>query len=389
MNFVFFSPHFPKNGAEFCFQLKQAGANVLGIGDAPYESLNDRLKASLTEYYRVSNMASYDEVLRAVGYFTHKHGKIDRFESLNEYWLSLEARIRTDFNIPGVKKDFVDNLNHKSRMKKYFHDSGVRTVLAAPCRDEAAAREFVAKVGYQIIVKPDQGCGASFTYKITNEHELLSFLKRKPADVPFIAEEFVDGIILTYDGLVDLAGNVRFADSHRFDQSVMDVVNNDDNLYYICQRGIAPEVEEAGRRILKAFDVRERFFHIELFKARKDGAIIALEVNMRPPGAWMTDAINFSYDTDVYRQWAFMVVRNEVDAPREGKFFTAYASRKDWKRYTHTHEEILRNFGDGLVKYGPIEPVFSRAMGNYAYQFRHPDEREVRRFVGYVQELQG
>jgi hypothetical protein len=41
--------------------------------------------------------------------------------------------------------------------------------------------------------------------------------------------------------------------------------------------------------------VRERFFHIELFET-KDKHIIALEVNMRPPGAWMTDAINYTYD---------------------------------------------------------------------------------------------
>jgi biotin carboxylase len=245
----------------------------------------------------------------------------------------------------------------------------------------------VAEVGYPVIVKPDVGCGAQFTYKITNDHELVSFLKRKPVDVHFIIEEFVDGIILTYDGIVDAAGVVRFADSHQFDQSVMDVVNNDDNLYYICLRGIAPEVEQAGRRILKAFDVRERFFHIELFKSRKDGGLIALEVNMRPPGAWMTDAINFSYDTNVYREWANMVVRNQVDAPREGRYFTAYASRKDWKRYTHTHDEILRTFGSGIVKYSPIEAVFSRAMGNYAYQFRSPEEGEVRRFIGFVQEL--
>ena len=87
MNFIFFSPHFPQNSTEFCFSLKEAGANVLGIGDADYETLNDRLKNSLTEYYKVSDMENYDQVLRAVGFFTHKYGKIDRFESLNEYWL--------------------------------------------------------------------------------------------------------------------------------------------------------------------------------------------------------------------------------------------------------------------------------------------------------------
>lgn len=39
MNFVFFSPHFPATGTEFCDRLRKAGATVLGIGDAPYDSL--------------------------------------------------------------------------------------------------------------------------------------------------------------------------------------------------------------------------------------------------------------------------------------------------------------------------------------------------------------
>jgi len=36
-------------------------------------------------------MEDYDQVLRAVGYFTHRHGKIDRIDSFNEHWLDLEA----------------------------------------------------------------------------------------------------------------------------------------------------------------------------------------------------------------------------------------------------------------------------------------------------------
>src|ERR1700752_1263044 len=44
VNFVFFSPHFPTNGAEFCDRLKKAGATVLGIGDAPYDALGPKLK---------------------------------------------------------------------------------------------------------------------------------------------------------------------------------------------------------------------------------------------------------------------------------------------------------------------------------------------------------
>lgn len=48
MNFVFISPHFPENYWNFCDRLRANGVNVLGIGDAPYETLPALLKSALT-----------------------------------------------------------------------------------------------------------------------------------------------------------------------------------------------------------------------------------------------------------------------------------------------------------------------------------------------------
>ena len=153
---------------------------------------------------------------------------------------------------------------------------------------------------------------------------------------------------------------------------------------YVCAPTIDPAVEEAGRKILKAFDVRERFFHIELFQTTKDGRIIALEVNMRPPGAWITDAMNYSYDTDVYAIWADMVVKDAAGGPYEGKYFTAYASRKDRIAYRNDHAAVLAAHGDMILHHQPIEKVFSKAMGNYAYQMRSKDLAALRAAIDFI-----
>jgi hypothetical protein len=163
----------------------------------------------------------------------------------------------------------------------------------------------------------------------------------------------------------------------------MEVVNKDRHMSYTCFPEISPAVEEAGRKILRAFDVRERFFHIELFET-KDNRIIALEVNMRPPGAWMTDAINYTFDIDVYAAWAEMVVKDAAGGPYKGKYFTAYASRKRHLDYLHSHEDVLAAHGDKIVHHQAIEEVFSRAMGNYAYQMRSKDPKALRQAVGYI-----
>ena len=60
MNFIFISPNFPHTYWNFCDRLKRNGVNVLGIGDAPYDGLEDGLKGALTEYH-LRTMTRYSE----------------------------------------------------------------------------------------------------------------------------------------------------------------------------------------------------------------------------------------------------------------------------------------------------------------------------------------
>ena len=383
MNFVFFSPHFPSTGTEFCDRLKKAGATVLGIGDAPFEKLDPMLRKALTEYYRIDDMENYDHTLRAIGHFIHKHGRIDRFESLNEHWLDLEANIRTDFNIFGIRTDYVQNIKKKSRMRAAFRKAGVPVIAQKKTSERAGAMEFIRRVGFPIVVKPDSGAGAAHTYKISNQAELDEFFRVKPEGMPFVMEEFIDGLVVTYDGLVNRDGEIVFASSTKYDDSIMDVVNKDKHMSYVCRPQVPADVAEIGQKIVKAFDLKERFFHIELFE-RKDGRLVALEVNIRPPGGYMTDAINYTHDIDVYAEWANMVVANKVSGDFEGKYFTAYASRKDRYTYRHSHADVLAAHDGMVVRHNAIEPIFSRAMGNYAYQLRSTDPAALRRAVDYI-----
>ena len=100
MNFIFVSPHFPNTYWNFCDRLHRNGVNVLGIGDAPFDEIPGELKHCLTEYYRVDNLGSYEEMLRAVAYFTFHYGKIDWIESNNEYWLEMPSCAPISISIP-------------------------------------------------------------------------------------------------------------------------------------------------------------------------------------------------------------------------------------------------------------------------------------------------
>ncbi len=386
MNFIYLSPHFPPNYKQFCINLHYLGVNVLGLADEPYELLDPKLQSVLTEYYRVMDMHNYDELLRALGYFTHKYGKLDRVESHNEYWLETEARLRTDFNILGLKNDDILRVKKKSLMKHVFNRAGVKVARGQVVHTFREAKKLIDKTGYPVVAKPDIGVGAAVTYTIHNDTQLKDFFATKP-DLEYIVEEYVSGIIQTFDGLVDRDGNLVFYTSHQYSQGIMEIVNQDDLVYYYSLRDIPPDLEDAGRRVLKAYDVRERFFHFEFFRTPQN-EIVALEVNMRPPGGFTTDMFNYANDIDIYQEWAHVVVFNKFTAEYSRKYHCCYVSRKFNRQYTHTHQQILDAFGECCITHhDAISGVFSAALGDYGYLIRSPDLDEIFGMAAYIQEL--
>ena len=269
MNCIFLSPHFPPQYYRFCQQLKVAGANALGIGDAPYDELSPAVRASLTEYYRVDRMADYDELVRACGYFTHKYGKIDRIDSLNEFWLSTEARLRDDFNIFGLRQKDIAPVRHKSEMKKKFEEAGVPVASGRVVESLSDARKLIKQIGYPVVAKPDAGVGALHTFRLDSDDDLQRFFERKP-ELDYIMEGFIHGKIYSFDGLTDRNGKPIFLTSHVFSQGIMETVNDGRHLSYYSLRRIPTALQKAGNRCLEVFDIRERFFHIEFFHTGKN-----------------------------------------------------------------------------------------------------------------------
>ena len=386
MNVVFLSPHFPPHYFRFCRNLKSAGATVLGLGDEPYENLAQHLKDSLTEYYRVGDLHDYDALLRACGHFTHRYGKIDRLDSLNEYWLSTEALLRDDFNIFGVRGGDIDFIRRKSRMKAKFREAGVpvaRGRVAATIKD---ARALIEDTGYPVIAKPDDGVGAIATYRIEDNAALADFFRTK-TDTDYILEAFVSGTIVSFDGLADQKGNPVFFTAHTFSQGIMETVNEARHIAYHSLRDIPGSLEKIGRACLRAFAVKERFFHIEFFQTAPDD-YTALEVNMRPPGGFTTDMFNYACDIDIYRIWAELLVHGRSDVPYRRKYHCCYASRKFNRRYAHGHEEILSRYGAFMVQVESVPGVFASALGDVGYIFRAEDLEMIKEIVAFIHETE-
>lgn len=387
-NFIFISPNFPTNYWQFCRELKKNGMNVLGIGDQPYEELSEDLKGSLNEYYKVGNLEHYDEVYRAVAFLIFKHGPIDWLESNNEYWLERDARLRTDFNITtGFQASDIPHIKYKSKMKEYYKKAGIPVARYHLVDDPEGCLEFARKVGYPIVAKPDNGVGASHTFKIENDEEMARFFELKWPDTPYIMEEFVNGEVNSYDAIIDSKGEPMFETGNVTPMSIMDIVNNRDNSIYYILKNLPNDTRLAGRATVKSFGVKSRFVHFEFFRLTKDqeglgkkGDIVALEVNMRPCGGFTPDMIDFAHSTDVYKIWADMVAFDRSTMPIGQHAYCAFAGRRDGKDFVMSHKDILEKYGPNIKMMDRLPDVLADAMGNQMYVAVFSSQEELDAF---------
>lgn len=365
--------------------LRNLGVNVFGVGEENYEDISNELKYSLTEYYKVESMEDYDQLLRAVAFFTHKYGKIDRVFSLNEYWLEKEAMLRTDFNITGIKTDTIQTIKCKSKMKEKYIEAGVPVARGEVVHSVEQARKFIKKVGFPIVIKPDNGVGAANTFKISNDKDLESVFNRTQNN-DLIMEEYIDGDLYSFDGLVDRDGKIVFCTSHYFGVGIMQAVNEKRDLFCYSLREIPADLKEAGEKTLKVFNAKETFFHLEYFRDYKSKKIVALEVNMRPPGGFVTDMFNFANDINIYQEWANVVVNNKFYSKYDRKYHCSFMGRRRGHKYSHSNDEIFSRYGKHIVMDTPMPEVFSGAMGNYAYLARHQDLQKILEIAQFVLE---
>ena len=185
-------------------------------------------------------------------------------------------------------------------------------------------------------------------------------------------QPFVEGDIVTFDGLVDADRPRRLLHVSRLrprDHGDAEPALSTASTTRFAS--IPPALEHVGRQALAAFGLRQRFFHLEFF-ARPDGSYVALEMNVRPPGGFTTDMMNFACDFDVYALWAAVIVGDSLEGfSYERKFHTAHAGRRHERAYEHSPEALRRRLGDTLVAVTPVPDAFAVTMGNTAYLLRH------------------
>ena len=391
MNFVFISPNFPRIYSHFVKELALKGVRVLGIGDEPYDSLNNELKQYLTEYCYVSNMNRYDWMRNTLGYLSYKYGPIDYIESNNEYWMEQDAKLREEFNVKnGYRYLELLDYKRKSSMKKYFENAGVKVARYIIVSSLEESKKFAKKVGYPLFAKPDSGVCASDTYKINNEEELVEFHK-KDLHEDYIMEEYLEGYIVTFDGIANEKSEAVIAFNEVFPTPIADIVRENQDMYYYASSKMDGSFREMGEKVVKAFNLKSRCFHIEFFKLSKDkdglakkGDIVALEANLRSPGGDTPELLNLVSKVNYYAAYADMIVNQIGKVDNSTNKISISVNRKNQYKYVESNSDIYHFYEDNIIEHGYYPESFRNALGDEFYIALFNSLDEAKRFQKFV-----
>jgi len=197
-------------------------------------------------------------------------------------------------------------------------------------------------------------------------------------------EQFVSGRIFSFDGLANYDGEVVFFAIHKYQTGIMEIKHGRTDTSYYSLKELPEDLVKAGMDSVKAFNVRARFFHFEFFRTYDTHEIVGLEVNMRPPGGYTTDMLNYATDISVYDEWANIVVNNRFDSKIERKYHAAYISRKNHLSYLHTHQEVLDQQKGKVMFETVMDEVLSDVLGDHAYLCRTNTEQEMEALIQFI-----
>ncbi len=391
-NFVLVAPIFPYTFYQFAHALKKQGFRVLVIGDVAEAYLPEPLKANIDGYYFVYDMNHYPNLKPALSYFIDRFGPIDFLESNIEHWLKYDAKLREDFQIPnGLRPAELITYQSKTSMKTFYQRANIPFARYQLLTTFQAAQAFAKQVGYPIFIKPDIGVGSQISFKLKDESQLLDFFARKP-DQPFIMEEFIEGDIYSFDGMSNDQGDVVFYTGHHFPNNIASIVNEDAETYYVTLKDVPEELVNKGKAAVKAFGLNKRFFHFEFFKLHREyphlgpaGSFVALEANLRPPGGYTMEMIDYANSVNAYQIYADVIATNTWNkTENHPTYFCANASRKNHHQYRHDFNMIREKYHDAIVFENSYPYPISIAMGDYFFLAKFSTRDAVESFFQFV-----
>ncbi|MBW4565631.1 MAG: hypothetical protein KME32_32030 [Mojavia pulchra JT2-VF2] len=234
-----------------------------------------------------------DEVIELI---EQQQLQFEQVISLSEYELLDAAKIREHFGIPGSTLAQVEKVRNKVIMKAIVGAAGIRVPEFLPL----SQLEQLPKWEGQVVVKPVDGASSENVKVFASIHSLLLALQLQntgidlldrdnPDLAQFEVEEFIQGAIVHFDGLVQ-NGEVKVVLGSQYVGDCLGYANGQP--LGSVQIDISDEDKVWIGRVLSAVELNNGSFHLEAIANKK--GLVFLEVANRVGGADVVDTFNLA-----------------------------------------------------------------------------------------------
>jgi hypothetical protein len=337
-NVVFIAPFPMETTLRFARALAGlSGVRLLGVWQ---ESPRGADRGLFADIVNVKDGLDTRQLIAAVDQLRQRYGQPFRILGVLEALQTQLAEVRAHFGVPGPSVQTAERFREKALMKDVLRAAGIPVARHRLLTSGADAAQFLAEVGYPIVLKPPAGAGCKATWRVENEGQLREALQasRPSPASPVLAEEFLRGREFSFE-TITIGGVPRFHSISHYLPTPLEVMETPWIQWCVLlPRDIyGPEyddVRQVGVQVIQALGLEDGVTHMEWFR-RTDGSIAIGEIAARPPGANIVRMTGLAYDVDLYRGWARAVVDAYWDGP--------------WKRQYAVGCAFLRGAGQGRV----------------------------------------
>ena len=222
-----------------------------------------------------------------------------------------------------IPVDVAELCVHKLRMKEKLQKAGVNVPLFARIVSLADLKDFIARAGFPIVIKPVDNSGARGVQRLTADMDLAAafdYSRSFSYSGEVIAEKFVTGLQISTEGLIH---DGKFYCTGFADRNYTRL---DDAVPFMVEDGgdIPTVLNEADKRAVEAeFEKASRALGIDWGPAKgdmifgDDGKPYVIEIAARLSGGnFCYDKVPWSTGVDIVDILVDMAVGNRIDPAR-------------------------------------------------------------------------
>jgi biotin carboxylase len=297
-------------GEAFLRECRLQGCRVLLL---TADSLADAAwpRDCIDEIHTVPREADEVRYRQVVGAMAWRH-RIDGLAALDDFDVETAGMLREHLQIPGFGRTIANRFRDKLAMRFRARGLGIPVPDFTPVFNEAAVREWAARVPPPWVLKPRSFAAAIGIRKIP-DHDALWRALEEAADrrSACVLERFVRGDVYHVDSIV-WRGEVVFAVAWKYGRPPMEIAH--EGGIFVTRR-LPDESDEArallecNRTLQTGFGLGRGVSHTEFI--RDGDAFLFLETSARVGGAFISDTIEAATGINLWREWAKIEIAGE------------------------------------------------------------------------------